>query len=124
MTASNAFPGSDRDSAGQISETNEIDAFDAQSLTALIARLERSHSLEHLIYREAELDEVWRLVDGALREARRQRAGGEAVALLEALKTMIFKVHDLVGVDEDPKAAAVELRAGLFLALKYANLNP
>ncbi len=37
---------------------------------------------------------------------------------------MIFKVHDLVGVDEDPQAAAVELRAGLFLALKYANLNP
>ena len=121
MTASNSSSRPEFRAIGQVSEANEIEGFDAPSLTALIARLERSHTLEHLVYREAELDEIWRMLDGALRDARRKGGeGGEAAALLESLKTMIFKVHDLVGVDEDPQAAAVELRAGLFLTLTYS----
>ncbi len=124
MRASSGSQAPGPDAVGQIGGLNEIADFDAPTLTAIVARLERSSSLEHLIYREAELDEVWRLVDGALREARRTSSTGEAATLLEALKDLVFKVHDLVGVDSDPQAAAVELRGGLFLALKYANLRP
>lgn len=108
---------------GQISEPNVVEGFDPASLSAIISRLERSSTLEHLVYREAELDEVWRLLDAALREARRNLAGAETIELLEGLKEMTFKVHDLVGVDSDPQAAAAELRAGLFLARKYSNLR-
>ena len=124
MKAATGSQGPGPEAAGQVGGLNEVEDFDAPTLTALIARLERSSSLEQLVYREAELDEVWRLVDGALRETRRSSSTGEAVTLLQQLKDLVFKVHDLVGVDSDPQAAAAELRAGLFLALKYANLRP
>ncbi len=109
---------------GQIDQANSVEGLDPASLEAILLRTERSTSFEHLIYREAELDEVWRLLDEALREARHNGVQGEPIELLTSLKAVILKAHDLVGVDSDPRAAAAELREGLFLARKYSNLRP
>jgi len=123
MTAHDQSAVSAHEPAGEVGGLNAVTDFDAPSLTAMITRLERSHSLEHLAYREAELDEIWRLLDGALQDACWSGMGADAVALLRSLKTLVFKVHDLVGVDSDPQAAAAELRSGLFLTLSYSNLR-
>ena len=117
-----ATPG--KGAVGQIDQANPVEGLDPASLEAILLRTERSTSLEHMIYREAELDEVWRLLDEALREARHNGIRGEPIELLTALKDVIFKAHDLVGVDSNPRGAAAELREGLFLARKYSNLRP
>ncbi|MBL8552122.1 MAG: hypothetical protein JNJ73_19195 [Hyphomonadaceae bacterium] len=96
-----------------------------QTLMALVARIERSSTAEHLIYRECELDEAWRLLDSAVREVRSQGGAGAAEALetLDALRPIVIKAHDLVGIDGDVKSAASELRQGVLLARKWVNLQ-
>jgi hypothetical protein len=113
---------SGRRNPGDADRLNAIRGLDDAQIGALIRRLENSHTLEHLIYREAELDEVWRLVEAALREAARKGGSGELREVLTALREAVEKVHDLVGDDDDAIAAAQELRRSIFLVRKYGNL--
>ncbi len=108
---------------GEIDQANFVPDFSEPCLAQIIKRLELSHTMEQLIYREAELDEVWRLVDGALRDIRRQNTTAEVAGILEQLLQAVGKAHDYVGVDDDPAAAASELRQSVFLTRKYSNLQ-
>ena len=93
-----------------------INDFSPATLLQLSARIERSTSEEQKIYRESELDEVWRLVDGELDSARRNLLPAAEIARIEQLKSVTMEVHDLVGVDGDIKTAATKLRAALLPA--------
>ena len=92
----------------QLDQVHEIDDLTPAALLLLVQRIERSRSPEQLIYREAELDEVWRLLgnhEGAHPEMSAER--------FRELKAAVMEAHDLVGVDENPKAAAERLRTVL-----------
>jgi hypothetical protein len=100
-----------------------VEDFTDKSLRALIGRIERSRTPEHMVYREAEFDEVWRLVDGALRELRVHGGSDEVATVMERLRAIVMRAHDFVGVDSDVAKAAAELRGGIFLALSCVNLE-
>jgi hypothetical protein len=112
----------DRLPPGDIDRLHDVEDFTEKSLRALIRRIERSRTPEHMVYREAELDEVWRLVDGALRELRAGGGSEDAAAIMERLRAIVMRAHDFVGVDSDVAKAATELRGGIFLALSCVNL--
>jgi hypothetical protein len=89
-----------------------IEDYSPETLARLCDALDRSTTREHYVYREAELDDLWRVLDTALSGARRDsRKRGEA-GRLERLLTVTMEAHDLVGSDERPAEAAVRLRAG------------
>ena len=92
----------------KLDEINDIDDFSQITLGALSSRLEQSTTVEQLIYRETELDEVWRLVDIALTFAERERDPQSAA--LARLKAAVMQAHDLVGIEERPIDAAAILR--------------
>jgi hypothetical protein len=106
-----------------VDRLHDVEDFTDKSLRALIGRIERSHAPEHMVYREAELDEVWRLVEGALRDLRAQGGSGEIAAIMERLRAIVMRAHEFVGVDADVAKAAAELRSGIFLALSCVNLK-
>jgi len=83
-----------------------VDDYTPATLRNLIAHLDASSSFEHCIYREAELDAVWRLLDIAL---QRGDASQLSVPQLEALRDATHAAHDLVAA-EQPAAAAARLR--------------
>jgi hypothetical protein len=83
----------------------ELDALSLEKLRELVLRIEKSTTMEHLIYRELEIDQVWRLLDqGAC-------VAGCAVEQRQEFILRIEQVHDLLGVDQDARAAAARLRA-------------
>ena len=117
-------PGTDQVPAhGEVDQPNYVEDFSEVSLNRIIKRLELSRTVEQLIYREAELDEVWRLVDGALRDVRCRNTAAEIAGVLEQFLQAVGKAHDYVGDDDDPAAAASELRQSVFLARRYTNLQ-
>src|SRR5262245_37070952 len=86
-----------------------IQDYSPATLRAVVAQLEGSTSLDHLVYRESELDALWSLLE---RELRRARQDGESEPHLQELRTLFDAAqaaHDLVGAD-DPAAAARRLR--------------
>jgi hypothetical protein len=85
----------------------------------LIERIKKSRTDEQLVYRESEIDEVWLLIDAEIAEAR--WAGGKAadIGRLEAFKTAIMEVHDLIAVERNVGTAAVRLRESL---LEFASV--
>jgi hypothetical protein len=91
-------------------EVCDIEDYSTSTLGTLIERLLASASPEQLIYRECELDEVWRLID--LDIASRKASGGAAAELdeLARWRDTVMQAHDLVGVNADPAAAAQRLR--------------
>ncbi|MBC2778909.1 hypothetical protein [Parasphingopyxis marina] len=91
----------------------EVTAVDRATLKMLAERLRGSSSFEHFIYREAELDEAWRLIDLALATPD---SGGDRKRL-EDLRLAIAEAHDLVGVDHRPLAAAVRLEEAILADL-------
>jgi len=80
-----------------------------QTLQALIQRIELSRTPEQLVYRESEIDEIWRLL-GPNIEVLVLPAPGLQPA---ALKRAVLEAHDLVGVDGNVAAAAAVLRAAI-----------
>ena len=88
----------------------DVQDYSAATLAGVIERLLASGSPEALIYRECELDEIWRLID--LDITSLMATGGAAIELarLTHLREAIMQAHDLVGVNSDPKAAAQRLR--------------
>lgn len=92
-----------------LDDIHPVDDLSQITMRALVDRLQRSTTAEQLIYRETELDEMWRLADIALAEAERNR--GADRERLRRIKDAVMRAHDLVGVDMQPRAAADILRA-------------
>ena len=95
---------------------NRVHAIEDHSDNTILAMSEiiaRSTSREHFVYREAELDDLWRLVHTALEQARDDTRRGRDVQDLAKLLAVVAEAHDLVGRDEDPQAAARHLRDAL-----------
>jgi hypothetical protein len=83
----------------------------APTLQALAARLEASDTEMQLVYRETELDELWRWADVALAQAQCDHRNRDAPAHWAAVRAEIMRIHDLVGIDTDLGAATQGLRA-------------
>jgi hypothetical protein len=77
------------------------------TLSAVADLIAASRSEEQMVYREIELDEVWRLL------LAEQALGGDAVALDHRIAA-VHEIHDMIAVPADPSvaaAAAARLRA-------------
>jgi hypothetical protein len=109
-------------SFGDTDQLNSVPSLDEAQFNGLVQRLENTRTAEQLIYREAELDETWRLVDGARRDVAKHSGSTELADVLQALLQAVHKVHDLVGDDDDAASAANELRRSVFLVRKYTTL--
>jgi hypothetical protein len=97
-----------------------VEDYSPETLRNLIAHLEQSTAFEHFIYRESELDALWRLLEIAapgrvVLEADERRR-------VETLLAAARNAHDLVA-DERPLEAAARLRAVL-AEESAASLNP
>jgi hypothetical protein len=86
-----------------------IQDYTPATLQAVIAQLEGSTTLDHLVYRESELDALWSLLERELRQARQGGGSGARISELCSLFAAAQDAHDLVGAD-DPAAAARRLR--------------
>ena len=81
-----------------------------KTLLALADRIEATRDDMHLVYRETELDELWRWIDADIDDTRASRDAAALPELL-ALKAEVMAIHDLVGgVDADTSNAARRLR--------------
>lgn len=89
-----------------IDDIHEISDYSEMTLLAIVARLRKTGSPEQCIYRETELDELWRIVDIELRLAD---AGSTRAESLARFRSAIMVAHDLVGMDEKPIEAAAAL---------------
>lgn len=88
-----------------LDQIHDVDDYSEITIRAMIDRLERSTTPEHFVYRETELDEMWRVVD-----LRLAQAGESERRQLVPLKAAIMRAHDLVGMDDKPLEAADALR--------------
>lgn len=81
-----------------------------EEVHGIVRRLLRSCSREHLLYREAELDDLWR---HAQMEARRRATGrqGEPEEYFARMERLVFEAHDLTAAGLTDEAAAVLVRA-------------
>lgn len=88
-----------------------VENFSDLTIQVLIDRLARTKSTEQCIYRESELDELWRLIDIALRAGDPDKL--RDTETLRRMRDAVHKAHDLVGMENQPKEAAEALRAAL-----------
>jgi hypothetical protein len=89
--------------------TIPVQDYTPATLRAVVTQLEGSTTVDHLVYRESELDALWSLLDV---EVRRAQARGENEARMQELRELFdaaTDAHNLVGAD-DPEAAARRLR--------------
>jgi hypothetical protein len=93
-----------------------IDDFTTETLDRLAGRITSSRAEEEFVYREAELDDLWRIVETALTHAEQERLPAVELDHLRSLLRAVRRAHDLVGhghPEADPEAAAHLLRAYL-----------
>lgn len=88
-----------------------VDNVSDLTIRTLADRLQRSTTAEHHIYRETELDELWRLLDIARRSG--DPDGLRDTDWLNAMRDAVHRAHDLVGMEGKPKEAAEVLRQAL-----------
>jgi hypothetical protein len=91
---------------------HEVDDCSPATIATIANRLERSTELEQFAYREAELDELWRVIDTA-RAVARDAGDATQVRWLDSLRTLTHEAHDLVGAECLPVAAAERLRLAI-----------
>jgi hypothetical protein len=87
-----------------------VDDFGNDTLLVITERLEQSSRYQHFILREAELDDVWRHIETAIKVAHAQGREGADVEELQHLLDAVMAAHDLVA-DGDAREAAARLRA-------------
>jgi hypothetical protein len=83
-----------------LDQLHPIEDLSRETMLDLSDRIAASRTEEQLVYRECEVDELWRLLGPA-------HAPGDNAALRAA----VMEVHDLIGVDADVRKAANLLRA-------------
>ena len=96
-------------------DLTSIDDYSAATLRGLAERIAVSSEVEHMIYRESELDEVWRLLDADVASAGRNGVGKEESQRLQTLRELIIEAHDLIGNDGDTVAARERLTRAIAL---------
>lgn len=96
-----AFP---KEKNVDLDEILAVENFSDRTVQILSDRLQRSCTEEHCIYREIELDELWRLLDIAAED------GAHDVERLRHMRDIVHRAHDLVGMDGKPQEAARILR--------------
>jgi hypothetical protein len=84
----------------ELDRLHPVEDLSRRTLLDLSARIAASTTEEQLVYRECEVDELWRLLGPA-------HAAGDNLPLREA----VMEVHDLIGVDGDVQRAAARLRS-------------
>jgi hypothetical protein len=85
-----------------------VENFSDLTIQTLADRLQRTRTAEQCIYRETELDEVWRLLDIAVRSG--DPDGLRDNETLRMMRDAVHRAHDLVGMDSKPADAAAALR--------------
>ena len=90
----------DANCAHEISDTSD------ETLRVLSDLIEVSRTEEQMVYRESEIDELWRLLD-----AHRAAASGDAAAALAVRIGVVMEVHDLLEQPANARDAAERLRA-------------
>ncbi len=88
-----------------------VENFSDLTIQLLCDRLQRSRTQEQFIYRESEMDELWRLLDIAVRTGDPDGLRDEAQ--LRRMRTLVHRAHDLVGMEGKPQEAAAALRGAL-----------
>lgn len=83
-----------------LDQLHPIEDLTRRTLLDLADRIAASKTEEQLVYRECEVDELWRLLGPA-------HAAGDNRDLRDA----VMEVHDLIGVDADVRKAADRLRS-------------
>ena len=86
--------------------------FSPDTLLALIERIDSSSGFQHFIFREAELDDLWRQVERALVGAQSQGDEQKDVGRLQILLDCVMAAHDLVSISK-ANEAIVKLQAGV-----------
>jgi hypothetical protein len=99
----------DGDSDADLNRALPVDDFGNDTLLTVVERLERSRRYQHYILREAELDDVWRHVETALKVAEENADSGPRIESLRTLLGAVMAAHDLVA-DGDSISAATRLR--------------
>lgn len=97
-------------------ELHDVLDCSAPTLRALAARIDASDTEMRLVYRETELDELWRWAEVAL--AQMQRDGAAAQRYWTDVRDEVMRIHDLVGIETDRIGASQALRA---LAMRLAD---
>jgi len=87
-----------------------VENFSDLTIQTLADRLQRTTGAEQCIYRESELDELWRLIDIALKAGSESPRDPEQ---LHHLRDLVHRAHDLVGMENRPREAAEVLREAL-----------
>lgn len=75
--------------------------FSPGTLQSIVDLLQVSTRFEHFVYREMELDEVWRLVEAAHKYETDQKQ----ITRLRRLLDVVAEAHDLVGEGQADEAA-------------------
>jgi hypothetical protein len=83
----------------------EVEDFSGDTLLRLADRLERSDLPRHWILREAELDDLWRYVEAAISNERRDAPDSPVAAQLDGLFAAVAEAHDLTGEGRTTEAA-------------------
>jgi hypothetical protein len=84
-----------------VDEAAPVEDFTPETLGELGERIACSTTPEQLVYREAELDDLWRIVETAVTVARDERLPAAEIARLEHLARLVRDAHDLVGHGRD-----------------------
>jgi hypothetical protein len=87
-----------------------VDDFGNDTLLQLVERLEQSTRFQHYIVREAELDDVWRHVEAAVKGTESETGEGPDLEHLRRLLAAVMEAHDLVAGGA-PDEAAIRLRS-------------
>lgn len=93
----------------RLDELHDISDFKPETLQLLANRIEYSCDELHQIYRETELDEVWRWIDVAIGQSIYDRAPREKIDQLLSIKNEVMAIHDYVGIESDMQNAARRL---------------
>ncbi|MDE2802668.1 MAG: hypothetical protein OXN15_09770 [Chloroflexota bacterium] len=89
-----------------------IHDFSPDTLISLVERIDSSSGFQHFIFREAELDDLWRQVERALVHAQSDADASRDVDRLRTLLECVEAAHDLVSESKKEEAMA-QLQAGI-----------
>lgn len=87
----------------------EIEDFSNATLHALATRLDGSSEFQMLIAREIEVDELWRRLETGIKDMADDATTRTSRDTLDALFSLVWEAHDLVG-EGRPAEAAERLR--------------
>lgn len=91
-----------------LDDINPVENFSDLTIQSIADRLHRTRTAEQCIYREVELDELWRLIDIAVRSG--DPDGLRNQSTLRTMRDLVHRAHDLVGMEGKPREAATLLR--------------